>query len=244
MEVSRLVPARNNRILVFTATFNEAGNIAEWVNRVHEAMPEADILVVDDSSPDGTTRILKELSTRFTKLRVITRIGKLGLASAHLAGMNEFRNGNYDALLTLDADLSHRPEELASLLHELDHVDFVIGTRFGEGKSEYKAWRKFLSIGGNVLARSLIPTGLTEYTTSMRAFRPVAVDAILNQESHDEGYAFFLECIYDLKNASVSMSEVPINFMDRGAGESKIPRGQIFKSMVVLLKLARGKRGE
>jgi hypothetical protein len=77
----------------------------------------------------------------------------------------------------------------------------------------------------------------------MRAFRPVAVDAILHQLSHDEGYAFFLECIYDLKKANISLGEVPINFMDRGSGESKIPRGQIFKSMVVLVKLALGKRG-
>jgi len=231
------------RVLVFTATYNEAGNITEWVNRVHETLPDADIIVIDDNSPDGTTEILKELSTRVTKLRVITRTGKLGLASAHLAGMSEFRNGNYETLLTLDADLSHRPEELPLLLQELDHSDFVIGTRFGEGKSEYKAWRKFLSSGGNALARTLVPTGLSEYTTSMRAFRPVAVDAILHQLSHDEGYAFFLECIYDLKKANISLGEVPINFMDRGSGESKIPRGQIFKSMVVLVKLALGKRG-
>lgn len=228
--------------LVLTATYNEAGNIAEWVHRVHESLPHADILVVDDNSPDGTTQILEELSTRFTKLRVLSRTGKLGLASAHLLGMSEFRKGNYDALVTLDADLSHRPEELPILLSALSDFDFVIGTRFGEGKSEYKAWRKFLSSGGNLLARTLIPTGLTEYTTSMRAFRPVAVDAILEQKIHDEGYAFFLECIYDLKNANVSLGEVPIHFMDRGSGESKIPRGQIFKSIVVLGKLAWGKR--
>jgi len=205
-------------------------------------MPQADILVVDDNSPDGTTGILEELSTRFTKLRVINRNGKLGLASAHLLGMKEFRLGNYDALITLDADLSHRPEELPELLSALSDFDFVIGTRFGEGKNEYKAWRKFLSSGGNLLARTLIPTGLTEYTTSMRAFRPVAVDVILDQASHDEGYAFFLESIYDLKKANVTLGEVPIHFIDRGAGESKIPRGQIFKSMVVLGKLACGKR--
>jgi dolichol-phosphate mannosyltransferase len=231
-----------SRVLVFTATYNEAGNVTEWVSRVNQALPGADILVIDDNSPDGTTDILQEIASRNTKLRVITRTGKLGLSSAHLAGMREFRDGDYEVLVTLDADLSHRPEELPLLLKGLDRSDFVIGTRFGQGKSEYKAWRKFLSSGGNFLARTLVPTGLSEYTTSMRAFRPVAVEAILHQPSHDDGYAFFLECIYDLKKANISLSEVPINFMDRGSGESKIPRGQIFKSIVVLVKLAFGKR--
>ena len=132
------------RVLFSTATRNEAGNIAERAHRVHESLPQADILEVDDNSPDGMTRILKELGTRFTQPRLMSQTEKLGLASAHRLGMREFRHGNYDALVTLNAELSNRPVELHILLSALFDFDYVIGTRFGEGKSEYKAWREFI----------------------------------------------------------------------------------------------------
>jgi dolichol-phosphate mannosyltransferase len=228
-------------LLIFTATFNEAGNIREWHRRVRAVYPLAHLLVVDDSSPDGTAPIVEELQSRDPGLHLIVRPAKSGLGSAHRAAMVFALEHNYQALVTMDADLSHQPEQLPRLVSMVPAFDFVIGTRHGAGSTDYTGFRLFLSRGGNLAARILIPTGLTEYTTSMRAFSRSALDTLLTQGIRDDGYAFFMECIDVLYRGGCRLAEAPIHFADRTHGQSKIPRHQIWLSATTLARLSSGR---
>ena len=227
-----------NRVLVATATFNEASNIAEWCERTRSALPTADMLIVDDSSPDGTADVVRGLMETDPQVQLMSRPAKSGLGSAHRAAMLYALENGYDALVTLDADLSHQPEDLPRLLAALEGADFVIGTRSGEGSSDYTGIRRVLSVAGNQAARLMIPTGLSEYTTSMRVFSPGALEILFTHGIRDEGYAFFMETVDILHCEGCRLVEVPIHFMDRARGQSKIPKHQIWLSATTLIRLA------
>lgn len=227
-----------HRLLVTTATYNEAGNIREWYQRVRKTFPEADLLIVDDGSPDGTAAIVREFQQVDPHIALVERPGKLGLGSAHRRMMIFALEHAYDVLVTLDADLSHQPEQLPDLVARIPEFDFVIGTRSGLGSCDYSGMRKFLSLVGNRAARVLIPTGLTEYTTSMRAFSPRALQTLLTAGVRDDGYAYFMECVEVLHQQGCRMTEVPIEFLDRSHGSSKIPKHQIWLSASTLARLS------
>lgn len=226
------------RMLVFTATFNERDAIEQWIRQTAATVPHADILIVDDSSPDGTQEIIERLRREFPQVTLISRPGKQGLASAHLLAMNYARDHDYQVLVTMDADGSHQPEQIPSVVQGLDEADFCIGTRTHGGSHQAPFRRRTLSYGANFAARVLLPTGLSEYTTSFRAFSPRAIHAALDHDYSHGGYAFFVECIENLRVQGVSMTERPIDFLDRQGGESKIPRHQIFMSANALIQLA------
>ena len=229
--------AEQQRVLVATATFNEAGNIGEWHRRTRATLPFADLLIIDDSSPDGTAAVVTQLQSSDSRLHLLSRPGKSGLGSAHRAAMLYSLEHDYDVLITMDADLSHQPEQLPPFIDRIADCDFVIGTRSGAGSCDYTGVRKWLSSSGNRAARLLIPTGLTEYTTSMRAFSPKALKALFTVGIRDDGYAFFLESVEILYQSGCLLAEVPIHFMDRTHGQSKIPRHQIWLSAQTLSRL-------
>ena len=226
------------RALVTTATYNEAVNGEEWYSRTRAVAPEADLLVVDDGSPDGTADVIRSLQTGDTGLHLIERPGKGGLGSAHRTAMVFALEKGYDTFVTMDADLSHQPEQLPPFLELVPEFDFVIGTRSGEGSCDYTGVRRLLSLSGNRAARLMIPTGLTEYTTSMRAFSPHALEVLFSRGVRDDGYAFFMEVVETLHQANCRMTEVPIHFMDRTRGQSKIPKHQIWLSASTLIRLS------
>lgn len=226
------------RLLVATATFNEVANVPHWHTRTRSVLPEADLLVVDDSSPDGTARVVRALQTDDSRMHLLERPAKSGLGSAHRAAMLFALEGGYDVLVTMDADLSHQPEQIPPFIAAISSCDFVIGTRSAGGSCDYTGLRKILSAGGNRAARIMLPTGLTEYTTSMRAFSPRALEVLFTQGTREDGYAFFLETVEILYQAGCRLSEVPINFMDRAQGRSKIPKHQIWLSAGTLGRLA------
>ncbi len=225
------------RTLIFTATFNERGNVEAWVKGSHRACPEADLLVIDDSSPDGTGYLLDDLAREALYLKIIHRPEKLGLASAHLMAMQLAQQGAYDHLITMDADGSHQAQQIPELLQAAASFDFVIGSRYRGGAHRAAIGRRLLSWAANSAARTLLPTGLSEYTTSFRVFNRSARDVVLNACLHDEGYAFFLEVVEVIHRAGLTTAEVPIQFLDRVYGSSKIPRTQILRSAGVLLSL-------
>jgi dolichol-phosphate mannosyltransferase len=235
------------RALIFTATFNEKGNVEAWVRGAHRACPDAELLVIDDSSPDGTGELLDDIAKDSPYLEVVHRSGKLGLASAHLHAMRHALDRGYDLLVTMDADGSHQPWQIPDLLSAADGVDFVIGTRYRGGHHRAGLGRRVLSWGANSMARTMLPTGLSEYTTSFRVFDRKAMAIVVNASLRDEGYAFFLETVEAVYQADLSIAEVPIEFTDRVYGSSKIPRTQIVTSVGVLLglwqrRLVSGKR--
>lgn len=225
-------------ILIATATFNEASNITEWHSRIRSCHADVDLLIVDDSSPDGTADVVRGLQVDDPRLHLLVRPAKSGLGSAHRAAMLYAREHEFSNLVTMDADLSHQPEQLGPFLALIPEYDFVIGTRSGAGSCDYEGFRKFVSLAGNRAARVFIPTGLTEYTTSMRAFSPRAVEVLLTTGIRDDGYAFFMEVVETLYQAGCRMTEVPIHFMDRTRGASKIPKHQIWLSASALARLS------
>lgn len=226
------------RVLVFTATFNEARNIEEWLQGVTRNHPQADILVVDDNSPDGTGDIVRQWADRNPRIRLLSRPSKLGLSSAHLLAMHHALDENYDVLVTMDADGSHQPNQIVRVLDGLESAQFSIGTRSRGGTHQATALRRLLSHSANGLARFMLPMGLTEYTTSFRAFSRPALRAALDRQYTSGGYAFFIECLEGLHQRGISMSERPIDFLDRQGGVSKIPKNQILVSARALTHLS------
>lgn len=224
--------------LVFTATYNEEATIENWVRGVAQYRPEADMLVVDDSSPDRTGQILGLLQEEFPRLHVHTRAGKQGLNTAHLYALTYGLETGYSRVATMDADGSHQPAQIPQLMAAAENAQFVIGTRYKGGSHQAPPFRRALSRGANTAARVLLPMGISEYTTSFRVFTPPALRVVTSSDFQFRGYAFFIECLEVLRREGITMAEVPIDFLDRTGGESKIPRAQIFLSIEALGQLA------
>lgn len=226
------------RELVFTATYNEAENIRTWVHEVSSARPNSDLLIVDDSSPDGTGVIIRNLQQEYPRLTLIEREGKLGLATAHRLAVRYAILHGYQVLVTMDADSSHQPSQIGSVVDGLRGADFCIGTRYRGGSHQASRFRRALSHGANRLAMITLRTGLSEYTTSFRAFTPRALQIIDAQEIPDGGYAYFIECVNTIALSDCRVTEVPIDFLDRAHGVSKIPKSQVFLSARALAAMA------
>lgn len=232
------------KILVATATYNEADNIGDLLNGIHNELPGADILVIDDNSPDRTWERVEAARATNDRIHLMRRAGKLGLGSAHKEAFEFARRGDYDVLITLDADFSHHPRYLKPLLAKLVEGDhhFVTGSRYDAGGScEYGFGRQLLSRTANFLVANLLGTGLRENTTSYRAFSRKTLHRFDIQSVKAEGYSFFLEIVFRISQLGLNMGSVPIRFEDRRAGSSKISRQEIAKALVTLGRLALGR---
>lgn len=226
------------KILIFTATYNESGNIGDLIADLHHYLPEADILVVDDNSPDGTGSILEKLTENDDRLSVIHRPGKLGLGSAHKLAMKYSLANGYEYLITLDADFSHNPKYLPVIVNRLKHDDFVIGSRYTEGgKCDYGLVRVFISKTANFLAKVLLGIRLKETTTSYRGFSQEVLSRIDFDHIKSEGYSFFVESLFRVVRVTDKVSEFPIHFEDRRAGSTKISKREIYLGVLTLFKL-------
>jgi 2-polyprenyl-3-methyl-5-hydroxy-6-metoxy-1,4-benzoquinol methylase len=228
----------SRRVLVFAATYCEAGNV-EPLSRDILALPcQADLLVVDDNSPDGTGDILDRMAEVEGRLAVVHRPRKLGLGSAHKLAMAYAVQHKYDVLITMDADLSHAPEEIPRLLAGMEQADFVIGSRYMPGgQCEYTGYRRNVSMLANIFARHLLGIALHEFTTSFRAFSVPMLAEIQFSRIRSQGYSFFMEAVWHIHRAGRTCFEVPITFADRLHGESKIPKNEIFNGMRKLAEL-------
>jgi dolichol-phosphate mannosyltransferase len=196
------------------------------------------MLVVDDASPDGTGRILNELSLNQKRLRVIHRPKKLGLGTAHKLAMKYAISNEYDVLVTMDADYSHHPKYLPTLVKLMRQNDFVIGSRFINGGGlSYGFLRRILSTTANIMARNVLKIPLKECTTSFRGFKVSLLKKMKLDLIQSEGYSFFVESIFYLIQQTKKINEFPIYFYDRKSGSSKISKIEIFNSVICLGKL-------
>jgi dolichol-phosphate mannosyltransferase len=232
-------------VLVFTATYNEADNIASLVEAVFQALPCCEMLVVDDNSPDGTGQLLDDLAAREPRLHVIHRPGKNGLGTAHKLAFRYALEHAYDALVTMDADFSHDPAALPEMVRQLEQAEFVIGSRYTRGgSSEQTLPRVVLSRSANSLTRVLLGIPVRETTTSYRGFQRSLMRRLDLDTIRSEGYSFFVESIYQVKRrarttgATAAMAEFPIRFADRRAGLTKISRKEIWRGVTTLARLA------
>ena len=227
-----------NDILVFTATYNEADNIRALVAEVFETLPSCQMLVVDDSSPDGTGDILEELKVRYPRLHAIHRPGKNGLGTAHKLAVKYALAHGFGSLVTMDADFSHHPRYLPEMLRRLEASDFVTGSRYVPGGScEYPPSRVFLSRVANTLTRALLGIPLRETTTSYRGFRRALLQRMNVDVIRSDGYSYFVESLYQVSRLTGRIDEFPIRFADRRAGATKISKKEIWRGFTTLVRL-------
>jgi dolichol-phosphate mannosyltransferase len=213
------------RPLIVTPTYNESGNIAEFLERVRKAVPEADILVVDDNSPDGTADLADEARTRLGQITVLRRPKKIGLGDAYRAGFSVGIERGYDVIVQMDADLSHDPSELPTMFAALDAgADAVIGSRYIPGGSipNWPWHRRALSKWGNRYTAIVTGMPIKDATSGYRAYRADMLKAIDFGTTRAKGYGFQMETAYRVRRAGGKIVEVPITFTDRVKGESKL----------------------
>ena len=221
-------------VLVVVPTYNERDNLEEIAGRLHAACPGADLLVVDDNSPDGTGGLADQLAGQHEWLHVLHRAGKQGLGSAYLAGFGWARSRGYDVVVEMDADGSHAPEQLPALLEALASADVALGSRWVPG-GQVVNWprsREWLSRGGNAYTRMALRLPLRDATGGYRAYRREVLDALPLQEINSQGYCFQVELVWRAYAAGWRVVEVPITFVERVRGESKMSRAIVVEALL------------
>ena len=227
-----------NKILVFTATYNEKDNIEKLINVILKLGNNIKMLVIDDKSPDKTYEILEKISKKNDNLIVVKREKKLGLNTAHIMAYEYALKNNYDKLITLDADFSHDPNEITKIIDFLDKYDFVIGSRYIEGgKNVQPVFRYLISYLGNKLIKLVLKINLNEFTTSYRGFNLKKLNNFNLNQIKGKGYSFFMETVIVLNRLGYKCFEFPIQFKDRVQGKSKIPKIEIFRTFKNLILL-------
>ena len=212
-------------VLVVLPTYNEAENIDHVLRRIRASLPAATVLVVDDGSPDGTADRAEVLGKELGGIEVMRRAGKSGLGSAYRAGFAWGLERGFDACIEMDADLSHEPEALPSLVAPLSEGhELVIGSRYiPGGVIPNWAWhRRLLSRGGNLYASTVLGLGVADATAGFRAYAAPLLARLDLDSIRAEGYGFQIEMTYAAKHAGAKVVEVPIRFVDRVEGESKM----------------------
>lgn len=221
--------------LVIIPTYNERENIAGIVARVRAATPDVDVLVVDDNSPDGTGRIADELAASDPAVFVLHRAGKTGLGNAYGAAFRWGLDRGYDRLVEMDADGSHRPEQLRALLAAVDAgADVVLGSRWipGGGVENWPAYRILLSRGGSAYSRIVLGLPQRDVTGGYRVLTAHALSRIQLRDVHSQGYGFQVDLLFHAARAGLTIVEVPITFVERRFGESKMTGGIVLEAMV------------
>jgi len=221
------------RILVIVPTYNEAPTIGAVIERTLAADDRIEMLVVDDGSPDGTGDVVRAIAAGELRVRLMERRRKEGLASAYVAGFRRALEAGYDLVVEMDADLSHRPEELPPLLAASERLHLVVGSRYVPGGSvtNWGALRRALSRGGNLYTRAMLGLPVADATSGFRVFRSDLLASLMEDGIHSEGYGFQIELAYRAWLAGYAVGEAPISFREREHGHSKISRRIVFEAL-------------
>ncbi|MEV6011366.1 polyprenol monophosphomannose synthase [Streptomyces sp. NPDC051976] len=221
------------KVLVIIPTYNEAENIQPIVERVRASVPEAHILVADDNSPDGTGKLADELAAADEQVQVLHRKGKEGLGAAYLAGFQWGIDHDFGVLVEMDADGSHQPEELPRLLHALKGADLVLGSRWIPGGRvvNWPKSREYLSRGGSTYSRLLLDVPIRDVTGGYRAFRKETLEGLGMAEVASAGYCFQVDLAWRAVKAGFHVVEVPITFVERERGDSKMSRNIVVEAL-------------
>jgi dolichol-phosphate mannosyltransferase len=227
-------PAGASRTLMVVPTYNEVESLADVVGRILRAVPDAHVLVVDDGSPDGTGALADRLAAADDRVAVLHRTRKEGLGRAYLAGFGWGLERGYDVLGEIDADGSHQPEALPDLLAALDGADLVIGSRYVPGGA-VRNWpwsRRLLSRAGNLYIRLLLAMPVRDATAGYRLFRRSALERIALDTVSSAGYVFQADLVFRTRRAGLRVREVPIEFVERTRGSSKMTRAIALESLL------------
>jgi len=221
------------RVLVVVPTYNELENLPRLLDRLHAAVPAADVLVVDDASPDGTGALADERAAADGRVHVLHRSGKQGLGAAYLAGFGWALERGYDAVVEMDADGSHAPEQLPDLLTALAHADVVLGSRWVPGGSvvDWPRRRELLSRGGNAYTRAMLRLPVRDATGGFRVYRRHVLERLHLEDVSSQGYCFQVDLVRRAYRAGFTVTEVPIRFVERIAGASKMNRSIVTEAL-------------
>ena len=225
--------------LIVTPTFNERENLPVFATAVLETAPGAHLLVVDDASPDGTGALADELAAKDSRIRVLHRPEKLGLGTAYVDAFRRGLTEGYQYFLEMDTDLSHDPRYLPEIFRALESADVVVGSRnvAGGGVEGWGLGRHILSKGGSLYSRLALGVRVRDLTTGYKAFTRHALETIDLDNVHSSGYSFQIEMTFRALKAGLRVVEVPIVFVDRRAGQSKMDQRIFLEAVGVVWKL-------
>ena len=227
------------KTLIVTPTYNERKNIRELVSTLFELNPDFHILVVDDSSPDGTAEIVEELQADCANLHLLSRNEKTGLGSAYIAGFNYALERDYEAVVQMDADMSHDPKDVPLLIEAIENADLAIGSRYLSGINvvNWPLQRLIISYGANIYTRLVTRLPVRDATGGFKCWRREALDAINLDGVRSQGYSFQIEMTYRAWLKGFRITEIPIIFVDRTVGESKMTRSIMLEAAVMIPRL-------
>ncbi|MFB6263848.1 MAG: polyprenol monophosphomannose synthase [Bradymonadaceae bacterium] len=213
-----------DRPLICMPTYNESENLEAIVEAIHDEVPDVHLLVIDDDSPDGTGELADEMAADDERIHVLHRTEKAGLGPAYIAGFEWALDRDYDAILEMDADFSHQPKYLPDMIGALEEADVVIGSRYvpGGGTEDWGPIRKLISQGGGWYARTILGFDVRDPTAGFVAWRREVLETIDLEDVEASGYVFQIEMKYRAWCEDFELTEIPITFPDRKAGESKM----------------------
>jgi len=236
------VASPETRVLISTATYNERENLAPLIQEFLQVVPHADVLVIDDNSPDGTGKLADELAAADPRVHVIHRAGKLGLGTAILAAMRYAMDHDYDVMVNVDADFSHDPRYLPAMLAGMKRHDLMIGSRYvpGGGTVNWPLSRKLMSWGINTLVRLLMRIPARDTSGGYRSYSVELLRRTNLENLVSRGYSFQEEVLYRCRKAGCKIGEIPIIFADRRAGATKVNLKEVVRSLSIILWLGLG----
>ena len=227
------------KTIVTIPTYNEIENIEKLIQTIFSVMPETHVLIVDDNSPDGTAKKVEEMKKDDERIHLIVRPEKNGLGTAYIAGFKYALDNGYDVIFEMDADFSHDPKDLPRLLEALEGHDLVIGSRYITGVNvvNWPLRRLFLSYGANLYTRIITGLPIHDATGGFKAFRAEALAKIDLDRVKSNGYGFQIEMNYLLWQSGARIKEIPIIFIDRRSGVSKMNKKIIYEAIFLVWKL-------
>ncbi|GHH34574.1 polyprenol monophosphomannose synthase [Lentzea cavernae] len=233
------------QVLVVIPTYNERDNIGKIVKRLHTALPDVHVLVVDDGSPDGTGQLADEMAAADDRVHVMHRTEKAGLGAAYVAGFQWALERDYGVICEMDADGSHAPEQLHRLLDALPKADLVLGSRWVPGGEvvNWPAQRKFLSLGGSLYSRLALGANVRDMTGGYRAFRADTLRKLNLASVASAGYCFQIDLLWRTLELGFRVREVPITFLEREFGESKMSGNIVREALIRVTKWGLRRRG-
>jgi dolichol-phosphate mannosyltransferase len=228
--------------IVVIPTYNESKNIGRIIDKICSVHSSIDILVVDDNSPDGTGDLVKAKMAENNRIHILEREGKMGLGTAYLAGFSYALENKYDVIMEMDADFSHNPEEIPNFLKEIENYDLVLGSRYIKGVNvvNWPLKRLLLSYFANLYTRIITGMDVKDATGGFKCFRATALSQINFDEVKSNGYSFQIEMTYRLWKKGAKIKEIPIIFVDRLEGVSKMSKKIVYEAIFMVWKLKLG----
>jgi dolichol-phosphate mannosyltransferase len=226
------------KTLIIIPTYNELENLPSLLKEIFSYAPATDILIVDDHSPDGTGELAEKMSAEDARVHVLHRSGKLGLGTAYIAGFKYALAHGYDAAFEMDADFSHDPRYLPDFLKKIEEADLVIGSRYIPGGStpNWSLLRRFISGGGNIFARTVLSLKVRDCTAGYRCYRRAVLESVEFETIRSQGYGFQVEMAYRVERQGFKIVEIPIVFMDRRVGKSKMSHAIFVEGFINVIR--------